>query len=113
MTDLLTINPRSAAAAIGLAIDLAVIENTKRKNPSIDMEKVIAMMNKFTTCNKIVITYGGVDNDYTFKTQEELKYNLSVILRWIIDKEAYVANFHENGFSCMCDGCSFRMSYYD
>ena len=112
--DLLTYNPQNTAGAIGFGIDIAVIENTAEKNPNLSDDIVIMMMNRFTTCNRIVVTYGGVDNVYTFESPKETIYNLSVILRWVIDKEVYAAELHENGFSCVDnDGVEFRMKYYD
>ena len=113
MKNLLTINPTTAAGAIGLAIDLAVLENTARLKPEIDQKQIIAMLNGFTTCKKIEIIYDGVDYNFTF-SPEEIVYNLNQILRWIIDLEAYVQYFYTNGFYCIDkDGLKFSMRYYN
>lgn len=110
---LLTINPTTAAGAIGLAIDLAVIENTARLKPEIDKSQIVLMLNGFTTCKKIEIIYDGVDYNFTF-SPEEIVYNLNQILRWIVDTEAYVQYFYTNGFYFIDEnGLKFSMRYYD
>lgn len=115
---LLTSNPKTSAQALGYAIDIAIIENTMKRN-NVDKNKLIDMLNSFTTCKKIVITYDYVPYEFNFRNEAETFKSLYTILGWVtgegdLDEGMYVEKFIRNGFVCHDkDGYEVRMTFYN
>lgn len=110
--NLKTANPNSVAGAIGLAIDVAVIENTlQHDGDERRIDSLVEMMNKFTICRLITITYDGIKYQFTFE-KDELIDSLHSILGWVIDNSAYAECMIPNGFKFIDnDGLIFKMEY--
>lgn len=112
ISNLKTANPSSTAEALGFAIDVAIIENMlQHDSDERRVDSLVEMMNKFTICRVITITYDGIKYQFTFE-KDELIDSLYSILGWVIDNSAYAEYAIPNGFKFIDnDGIVFKMEY--
>lgn len=102
---LITSNPQNATQALGYAIDMAIIENTQRHKGNINETRIVDMLNSFTVCKRIVITYDYVPYEFLFRDERETLKSLYQILGWVTAEGdsnlgMYVEKFIKNGFLC-------------
>lgn len=112
ISKLKTANPSSTAEVLGFAIDVAIIENTlQHDGDERRIDSLVDMMNKFTICRVINITYDGIKYQFTFE-KDELIDSLYIILGWVIDNSAYAEYSIPHGFKFIDnDGITFKMEY--
>lgn len=116
---LLTSNPKNAVESLGFAIDMAIIKNTEKRNNGLNKRRIAKLLNSFTLCERIEITYDGVSYSFLFRNEQETLTSLYQILGWVIgegdeSQEMYVETFLKNGFLCHDEnGYEVSMKFYD